>query len=86
MPRVIIDVREPDEFRKGHVDRAINIPPATLLNDTNALQDVPKDAEIILYCVSGSRSNTAKNILEKRGYTNVVNGINQDHVVQDYNL
>lgn len=86
MGRLIIDVREPDEFAKGHVDGAINIPPARLMSDPAALGNTPKDAEIILYCVSGSRSNTSKKLLESRGYTNVINGINQDHVNQNYKL
>jgi len=79
MKPIIIDVREPDEFARGHVKDAINIPPSQLMQP-NPLADIPKDSEIILYCVSGSRSNVSKNILEQKGFTNVTNGINKDHV------
>lgn len=86
MDRIIIDVREPNEFAGGHVEGAINIPPAALMNGAKELADVPKDAEIIVYCVSGSRSNVSKHILEQMGYTNIVNGINKDQVRAKYSL
>lgn len=77
---IIIDVREPEEFANGHVEGAINIPPSELLGGASKLAGVPKNSKIIVYCLSGSRSNVAKNILESLGFTNVVNGINKYHV------
>jgi rhodanese-related sulfurtransferase len=44
------------------------------------LAKVPKDSKIILYCKSGARSNVAKVHLARLGFTNLVNGINKDHV------
>lgn len=84
MNRLIVDVREPVEFNSGHVEGAINIPPTELMSGAKALQDVPKDTEIVLYCVSGSRSNVAKNILTGMGFTNLENGINKHHVEAKY--
>lgn len=84
MTRMIIDVREPEEYAGGHVDGAINIPPAQLMAGAKELADVPKDTEIVVYCVSGSRSNVSKHILEQMGYTNIVNGINKDQVKAKY--
>lgn len=84
MERVIIDVREPLEFANGHVEGAINIPPSELMAGARKLKTVPKDAEIILYCVSGSRSNVAMNIIRDLGYTNLANGINKSHVEAKY--
>jgi phage shock protein E len=78
--RVIVDVREPYEFAQGHVAGAINIPPADLMAGAESLKGVPKDTEIILYCRTGSRSSVAMHILRSLGFTNLVNGINQDHV------
>lgn len=80
MNYVIIDVREPEEYATGHVEGAINIPPAELMGGSEKLKSVPKDASIILYCVSGSRSNVSKNIMETMGYTNITNGVNKQHV------
>ena len=77
MGKVIIDVREPLEYANGHVEGAINLPPSKLMNNLEELADIPKDSEIILYCRTGSRSEVAMHILKAKGYTNLVNGINQ---------
>lgn len=82
--RYFIDVREPFEYESGHVKGAINIPPRDLMNGVPQLANIPKDAELILYCRSGSRSRTAGMILAQYGYTNIVNGINQDYVTSKY--
>lgn len=84
MQRMIIDVREPEEFIKGHVQGAINVPPSDIMQGAAELKDIPKDTEIILYCVSGSRSNVSKQILESQGFSNVINGINKDQVQSKY--
>ncbi len=84
MDYVIIDVREPSEFVGGHVDGAINIPPNELMKGTEKLDGIAKDTPIIVYCISGSRSNVSKNILENMGYTNVTNGINKQWVEAKY--
>ena len=80
MSKVIIDVREPYEYASGHVEGAMNIPPSQFLGDLRELKDIGKDEEIIVYCISGSRSNVVMHILQDRGYTNVKNGINKDQV------
>lgn len=80
MQRVIIDVREPYEYAQGHVSGALNVPPADLMAGAGALRDIPKDAEIILYCLSGSRSNASMHYLRQLGYANLTNGINKEHV------
>jgi phage shock protein E len=86
MERLFIDVREPEEYVRGHVDGAINLPPASLMAGALELKDVSKDTELVLYCVSGSRSRASMNYLLQLGYTNLVNGVNQDHVKAKYNL
>lgn len=85
MPRIIVDVRESMEFKRGHVEGAINIPPIKLLTGLpSALADTPKDTEIVLYCLSGARSSAAMQLLRRHGFTNLVNGINQDQVKAKY--
>jgi rhodanese-related sulfurtransferase len=85
METVIIDVREPGEYAGGHVEGAINIPPAAFLNGADdKLHDIPKDAPIVVYCHTGSRSNVVMHLLKNMGYKNVVNGINKDHVNAKY--
>lgn len=84
MDRIIIDVREPQEYKLGHVKGAINIPPAQMMAGAEKLKDVPKDTEIVLYCVSGSRSNVSMRYLRDLGFMNLVNGINKQQVNAKY--
>ncbi len=84
LKQVIIDVREPFEFESGHVDGALNIPPAELMAGTHKLDDVAKDTKIIVYCRSGSRSNSSIQILKQMGFTNLINGINAGHVTKNF--
>lgn len=86
MDRIFIDVREPFEYMMGHVKGALNIPPSKLMAGAKQLEGVPKDTELVLYCLSGSRSNSSMHILRDLGYTNLVNGINKGHVKAKYNL
>jgi len=84
MKRLIIDVRETGEYSSGHVDGAINIPPSKLMEGAPELNNVDKDTQLILYCRSGSRSQVSKHLLEQQGFTDVVNGINQANVKQNF--
>lgn len=86
MGRMFIDVREPLEFAMGHVKGAVNIPPSKMMAGAKKLEGVPKDTELILYCISGSRSNVSINILKGMGYTNLVNGINKNQVKAKYGV
>ena len=84
MKAVFVDVREPEEYQRGHVEGAINLPPSEIVAGAVKLKDLPKDTPLVLYCISGSRSNVSKNILESLGFTNVTNGINQQQVEAKY--
>ena len=86
MKRMFIDVREPFEFAMGHIKGAVNIPPSKLMAGAKKLDGVPKDTELVLYCLSGSRSNASIQILKDMGYTNLVNGINKNHVKAAYGV
>lgn len=81
---LIIDTRQPEEYASGHVEGAINIPPSDFMSGEfkNKLADTPKDARIILYCISGARSNACIHILRQEGYTNLTNGINMHQVTR----
>ena len=85
MDRIIIDVREKFEYKMGNVKGAINLPPVKLMQGLpDELADLPKDTEIVLYCLSGARSGASIRILQQYGFTNLVNGINKDHVKAKY--
>ena len=86
LKRIIIDVREPSEYQTGHVVGAINIPPSELMSGAGQLNDASEDTKLIVYCKTGSRSSVSIQILKQLGFTNIVNGINKDHVEAKYNL
>jgi len=67
---IIIDVRTEEEFRQGHIERAILIPDYDL--DKLAAEMLPdKNATILLYCRSGNRSERASHLLIGMGYQNI---------------
>ncbi|ANC77834.1 rhodanese-like domain-containing protein [Fictibacillus nanhaiensis] len=61
----LIDVREPEEFKKGHILGARNIP---LSQMRQRLKEVRSDQPVYLYCESGFRSARAANFLKKKKY------------------
>jgi rhodanese-related sulfurtransferase len=66
----IIDVREQDEFRAGHMPGALGIGRGIL--EYHIADVVPDtDREIILYCRGGNRSALAADSLRQMGYENV---------------
>ncbi len=67
---LLVDVREPDEWRAGHVAEAIHIPLGTIASRASAL---PKDREILVICRTGNRSAMAQERLAQAGFTNVTN-------------
>ena len=67
---VLIDVRENDEFREGHLPAARGIGRGVL--EYHIADEVPEtETEIILYCRGGNRSALAAESLQRMGYTNV---------------
>lgn len=66
---ILIDVRESDEFKAGHIPSALSIPLGTINSNNKLLPS--KDKTIIVYCYSGSRSKSAAKKLVKLGYNNV---------------
>lgn len=69
---LIIDVREQAEWDAGHIEGARLMPLATVEKQI-ASAGIDKGREIILICRSGNRSAQAYKVLQKLGYTNLVN-------------
>jgi len=67
----LLDVREPDEFQRGHVKGAVNIPLGSIERVERRFKD--KDAPIYVYCLSGGRSSQACRQMKAMGFTNVTN-------------
>ncbi|MBM7552314.1 rhodanese-like domain-containing protein [Thalassobacillus pellis] len=64
----LIDIREPKEFKGGHILGARNIP---LSQMNHRLTELRKDQPIYLYCQSGARSARAAMLLHKKGYRDI---------------
>jgi len=69
---IILDVRSNGEFASGHIKGSVNIPVNKLTENLNRVKAGNK--AIITCCASGTRSATAKTILESKGYSRVYNG------------
>ena len=73
----VLDVREPDEWAQAHIPGATLIPLGELQSRVNEL---PKDQPVLVYCRSGNRSATGRDILRAAGFENVTSmagGINE---------
>jgi len=67
---VLIDVREEEEWRRGHLPGARHLCKGIIERDIE--RTVPEhDAPIVLYCGGGFRSALAADALQKMGYTRV---------------
>jgi rhodanese-related sulfurtransferase len=64
---ILLDVRTPEEWADGHIDGATLIPLDEL--ETRAASELPKDADIVVYCRSGNRSAQAADYLVGAGYS-----------------
>ena len=64
---LIIDVRSPEEYAKGHINFAINMPLDTLKDHLSEIEDW-KDKNVILYCNSGKMSGEAAEGVKKYSY------------------
>ncbi len=67
---VLLDVRESDEWRQGHLEGAIPLPRGFLeIKVETAIPD--KNTPIIAYCAGGVRSLLAAKVMREMGYQNV---------------
>jgi NADPH-dependent 2,4-dienoyl-CoA reductase/sulfur reductase-like enzyme/rhodanese-related sulfurtransferase len=62
---VLLDVRTEKEYKKDHIEGAVNIPLDELRTRKN---EIPKDKEIWIYCRAGLRGYIAARILSQMGY------------------
>lgn len=69
---IFIDVRTEEEYNNGHKENALHFDIMRMMD--GFLPDINKDTEIVLYCESGNRSMMAKSIMEKNGFSNVIDG------------
>ncbi|KAA9339735.1 rhodanese-like domain-containing protein [Hymenobacter busanensis] len=69
---VLLDVRTPDEFSKGHLRGARNV--NFLSTDfPDQVAKLDPNATYVLYCASGNRSGKALALMQQNGFKHVVN-------------
>lgn len=68
----IIDVREPDEYAKGHADQSINIPLGQLEERLDELKKMK--GKLVMVCGGGTRNIKASKILADLGVACVAGG------------
>ncbi len=75
---LLVDVREPDEYRLGHLPGAVSIPRGII--EPSADLRFPKrhpelsqarKRRVVLYCATGGRSALACDVLQEMGFENV---------------
>jgi rhodanese-related sulfurtransferase len=66
----LIDIREPDEYKGGHLPTAKNIPMDSILERPEKYLEKSKEYHII--CHSGTRSARTCGILKENGF-NIIN-------------
>lgn len=67
---LLIDVRTPEEYQEETIPSAINI---DVENDAfrSEVEKIDKNTPLIIFCKLGGRSETAAEILNNLGFTNV---------------
>jgi rhodanese-related sulfurtransferase len=76
---LLVDIREPAEFHRGHIPGAVHLPRGLLEFEIhglvqNSMRDqnvAPEDRPIVLYCGTGGRSALAAETMATLGYRNV---------------
>jgi hydroxyacylglutathione hydrolase len=66
---LVLDVRGEDEYARGHVEGALNIPYGELLD---RIDELPRDRPIATLCSGGKRSGLAASILQREGFEQVI--------------
>jgi rhodanese-related sulfurtransferase len=77
----VIDVRQPDEWKRGHIAEAELVPLNGIYSFGKALKDLhlPEDEDVIFVCAMGQRSASASEIALVAGLKkvyNLANGMN----------
>lgn len=68
-PVMLLDVRDLHEVNLGRIPGALHISRGNL--ESNVEAQLPRDADVVVYCSSGTRSTYAADRLAEMGYTRV---------------
>jgi hydroxyacylglutathione hydrolase len=68
-PPMVLDIRNPGEWKVGHIPGSVNVP---LNHLQERIGELPRGRRIAVHCAGGYRSSIAASILHQYGITNVV--------------
>lgn len=69
----VIDVREPDEWRAGHISVATHIPLGAVVNKPTESLTMDRGESLLFVCAVGGRSAIACEVAAAMGYTDLYN-------------
>jgi rhodanese-related sulfurtransferase len=67
---IVLDVRTPGEYSRGHVPGAYNLPDQQVPARIEELKQL-KDREIVIYCEVGPRARWVESYLKNQGFTDI---------------
>jgi rhodanese-related sulfurtransferase len=77
---LIVDVREPDEYARGHLPKSVNIPRGILETSADLVYQKrhpilsrARGRSVVLYCTTGGRSAMGADVLQEMGFIHVAN-------------
>jgi len=65
---LVVDVRDPAEFRVGHVPGSVNLPAPEMADH---LQELEGQTGVVVYCIAGARTQVAEQTLIEHRVPNV---------------
>src|SRR5271170_6615619 len=68
-PPLLLDIRNPREWRTKHIDGSVNVP---LNHLQERIAEIPRDRRIAVHCAGGYRSSIAASILHQYGITHLI--------------
>jgi len=66
---VLIDVREADEYAAGRIPGSVSLPLSSIRG--GELPDFPAATPLFVYCLGGTRSSMAADLLKQAGFTDI---------------
>ena len=69
-PPIVLDVREPWEYRIVHLDNSINIPVSEVVS---RMSELDAEREVVVVCHHGIRSRMVAGLLERNNFSPVIN-------------
>ena len=67
----LIDVRNPEDYKAGHIPGSINLPVEEIQKIEDVITD--KNVPVFVYCLRGGRAGRAVKIMQTFGYKDVKN-------------